>query len=230
MMYQLPDTARINHARYRVLIRTIRMIVGAAVLTVIALVAAASADAASAPATVTLHEQAVVGQGNIYLGQIGDIEAAEELAGQLADVEIGPSPLAGREREINAGYVRMRIARAGFDRNAVSLAGAEAVIVQRPAPARAHVPTPMTHNTAAVTHTSTTPDMPSVEPSAPPPVVIKRGSSVKITVLNGGVTVTTTGQLLDEAAVGEFTTARVKTTSRKVCGVLSSPRDLIVTL
>jgi len=174
---------------------------------------------AAAQATVFLHEQALVPDGTIALGQLADISADEETARELAAVEIGYSPLPGRRRSISAGYVRMRMARAGFDAKGVTLTGAPAVTVCHQAP-----PT-MAQDTPSSRQTATEPD-----DLAAGPIVLRRGQNVEIVVISGGFVVSTTGQLLGDAAVGESALARVTTTGQKVCGMLTASRQITIRL
>jgi len=174
----------------------------------------------AAPATVSLHEQVLVPQGTVTLGQLAEIAAEEELTGQLAAVEIGRSPLPGHHRSISAGYVRMRMARAGFGTKAVTLAGANAVLIYRdgPVPARTR-PTIQRSGTSSGSLTA----------AAPQPL-LRRGEKVQIVVINGGIVISTSGQLLQDAAIGESVMARVGKTGEKVCGTLTGPRQITIRL
>jgi len=176
-----------------------------------------------------------VPQGTVTLGQLADIAGAEELTGQLAAVEIGRSPLPGHQRSITAGYVRMRIARTGFGTKAVTLAGANAVLVCRAGPVRSIQRRPPIQLGVGLEARPTgrmgesAEDDRGVAMPAPQPL-LRRGEKVQIVVINGGIVISTSGQLLQDAAIGESVMARVRTTGQKVWGTLTGPRQITIRL
>ncbi len=217
------------------------------VIVTLALVLLSSALYA-APATVSLHEQVLVPQGTVTLAQLADIAGGDELAGQLAAVEIGRSPLPGHQRSISAGYVRMRMARAGFGTKAVTLAGANAVLVRRAGPVRSIQRRPPILPGVGLRFDKLTAlsnvegearptgrmgesaeDGRGVAMPAPQPL-LRRGEKVQIVVINGGIVISTSGQLLQDAAIGESVMARVRTTGQKVWGTLTGPRQITIRL
>lgn len=231
MMVPKRETARTSYLLCRCAMRVVQLAVAAAVLVLAALVASATANAAaddqSPGATVDIREQVTVSSATIVLDQVAEISACDADAQSLADIEIGPSPLAGHQRTITAGYIRMRIARAGFGRADVAIGGAAAITVRREALAAA-VPV----QSPTVSRAPAAPAVGSAlhEPPAPEPIIAKRGTNVKITVISGCVTVTAAGQLTANTAVGEYASARVKTTGRQVFGQLQGPNEMIVRL
>ena len=221
--------ARTSYAIHRFIMRAIQFAVALAVLTLAGLWVSASASAAQTiAATVAVREQVVVPSGTICLAHLAEISAPEEQVGVLGDIEIGPSPLAGHARTITAGYIRMRIARAGFGRNDVQLEGAHQVIVRCEAAAVTPVTTERINTPTA--QTSVTGTQAQVDPLSVPPVAVRRGSNVKITVVSGRVSVTASGQLSEDTTVGEYTTARVRATGRQVFGRLNTPNEMVVRL
>ena len=230
MMVPRRDTARTSYLLHRRAMRVAQLAVAVAILILVALVAGATAHAATeglGGATVDIREQATVSSSTICLEQVAEITASDEATHTLAGIEIGPSPLAGHERTITAGYIRMRIARAGFGRDEFALGGAAEITVRREGAAGV---TPRASSPAAAEPAARVTESPSAQPPPPAPVIAKRGATVKITVVSGCVTVTTNGQLAADAAVGEYATARVRTTGRQVLGQLLGPNEMVVWL
>ncbi len=230
MMVPRYDTARASYLLHLRAMRVARLAVAVAILILVALVAGATAHAATAGlggATVDIREQATVSSNTICLEHVAEITASEEAVQTLAGIEIGPSPLAGHERTITAGYIRMRLARAGFGRDQFVMGGAAEITVRREAATGviAGPPSP-----ASAEPTARVTESPPSQPPTPAPMIAKRGATVKITVVSGCVTVTTNGQLAADAAVGEYATARVKTTGRQVLGQLLGPNEMVVWL
>ncbi len=185
----------------------------------------------AAPATVSLHEQVVVPPGTLTLGQLAEIAGEQELTGQLVAVEIGRSPLPGHQRTITAGYVRMRIARAGFAGKAVALTGARAVLVRRETPVAATGSSSSGLSSEAVATGGVGESAAAGRTAGPaPPVLLRRGERVQLVVISGGIVISTSGQLLQQAAMGESVMVRVANTGQKVCGVLTGPRRVTIGL
>ena len=208
----------------------------------VAVLGAFTSACRAAPVTVSLREEAVVAAGPVTLGQLADIEAETEASPQIAAVIIGSSPLPGRERRISAGYVRMRMARAGVGSDTAKLGGASAVVVRvaaekavRPQVAataeangrRGTGPRPTTATTDGTGRRGTGPRPTTTTGEA---WSCKRGQRVQIRVVCGSIVVITSGQLLENAAAWEPAIARVGSTGNRVCGVLSGPRELTVRL
>ncbi len=208
----------------------IRRAVG--IMAVAALVASFAATCRAGPLTVLLREEAVVAAGPVTLGQLADIEAETEASSQIAAVIIGSSPLSGRERSISAGYIRMRMARAGVSGDTAKLGGAAAVVVRVAAEkaVRPQVPAGQVRDPATASHGPRPATRPSSSAVAGEAWTCKRGQKVQIRVLCGNIVVLTSGQLLENAAAGESVMARVGSTGGRVCGVLSGPHELTVRL
>ncbi len=205
----------------------IRRAVG--IVAVAALVASFAAACRAGPVTVLLREEAVVAVGPVTLGQLADIEADTEASPEIAAVIIGSSPLPGRERRISAGYIRMRMARAGVSGDTAKLGGAAAVVVRVKS---AEAVSPRDAATAKANGRRGIPPVgrDPTTATAGEAWSCKRGQRVQIRVLCGNIVVLTSGQLLENAAAWESVMARVGSTGGRVCGVLSGPRELTVRL
>ncbi len=201
----------------------------------VATLAAFASPCRAAPVAVLLHDEAVVAAGPVTLGQLADIEPGSETSSQIAAVIIGTSPLPGHQRTITAGYVRMRMARAGIGSDTASLTGAAAVVVRvaaekavRPQVAAAQPSTQRLHYDKRFGQAGM-PVLQTAEGNGKS-WSCKRGQKVQIRVLCGNIVVLTSGQLLENATAWEPVTARVQSTGGKVFGVLSGPRELTVKL
>ena len=189
-------------------------------------------------ATVTLHERAEVGEGAITLAPLADITASEDLTDRLLAVDIGPSPLLGRSRSINAGYVRMRIGRVGVDPQTVELTGASAVQVHRPgisplleqAHSDPHTTAPAQADLGG-THTqhgSCSPHPASSQPAQAP--LLRRGEQVQVVVVRSAIVIQTIGRLMTDAALGMPVIVQVAGSRQRISGLLTGPRQVEVHL
>ncbi len=186
----------------------------------VALLAAAmlSLAAGARCAQIDLQERARVGAERILLGDLAELTGCEAEVEALVKLDVGPAPLPGGERSLSVGYLKMRLRRAGIDCATVTFAGANEVLVSRPAPAVApSVPTgEQAEGEGEVTA------MP------PEPVTIARGTRVQLTVICGAVQVMAEATTLDETPVGARAKLRVEQTRETVFAELISPTEAII--
>ncbi len=175
--------------------------------------------------SVQLRPAATVSAGAVLLADIAVVEPPAA-AGELATVEIGPAPLPGGSREFAAGYVRLRLRKAGVDLKGVAFRGAERVSVSRQAP-------PPTAATAATAEPSeplrqtadAAPTAPTADELPPPPaaaVKLRRGTIFKLVLSTGGLSLEALGELMMPCAVGEIGRFRVAETRALVAAQLTS--------
>jgi hypothetical protein len=204
-----------------------------AIRVAILLTSLALCTTALAGPTVTLKKRAVV-DGAVTLGDIADIEAEETSASTedgsddsadrptpsdaspLAQVTIGQSPLPGRSRTVSAGYVRMRIARAGIE--GVTIEGAGCVELLGAG-------------------TLTASDQPRREapqptgtPAEPPPPVVHRSQRVQVTLINHGVIIHAAGRAMADAAHNQPVPVRISSTGQQIQGIATQPGRVVVQL
>lgn len=163
--------------------------------------------------TVTLHSRAQVAGERLELGEIARITGDEAKA--LVALDMGPAPLPGGERTISLGYLKMRLRRWGL--------GEEQFVFEGPAE--------VTVSTAAVAAQPavSAPTPIESEPIAPPPVMVKRGSTLRLQVTCGGVTILASATTLEDAAVGAIVKLRVDQTRQTTWALLDSPTLAILT-
>jgi len=107
---------------------SIWLIWGAAALQIIFQSYAAATDQTS----IFLLEAVEVDSAALYLGKIARIDGPDpQLIQQLNDVVIATSPLPGRDRTIEAGYVELRLRQNGFDPAELVLEGSSHVRATR---------------------------------------------------------------------------------------------------
>lgn len=172
--------------------------------------------------SVELRPAATVSAGAVLLADIAVVEPPAA-AGELATVEIGPAPLPGGSREFAAGYVRLRLRRAGVDLKGVAFRGAERVSVSRQAPpppaeaaAEAEPSEPLRQTADAA---PTADDLP---PSPAAAVKLRRGTIFKLVLSTGGLSVEALGELMMPCAVGQIGKFRVAETRALVAAQLTS--------
>lgn len=153
-----------------------------------------------AESTLTLQETARVGSGTVTLGDIAVIDADEDIAEDLGAVVIGNSPLPGRSRTITAGYIRMRLARAGVGEKVV-IEGASEVKLTGAISAKLSAPGPQEQDEA---------------PAIP---VVTRSQRVKIMLINHGVTISASGRAMDDACLHQPVAVRVVSTGQEIQGI-----------
>ena len=167
-------------------------------------------------ATVELAESAQIAGDNIELGAVAIISGSDEEVARLAELDLGPAPLPGQSRVLSLGYLKMRLRRWGVNASEITFAGAGQVRVGRPAVIVAVV----TENTETVTQTGVAQTL-----APPPPVIVKRGSMVRLRVTCGAVSVMAGASTLEEAAVGAIVKMRVAQTHQTVWAVLTSQTE-----
>jgi hypothetical protein len=174
--------------------------------------------------SVELRPAATVSAGAVLLADIAVIEPPAA-AGELATVEIGPAPLPGGSREFAAGYVRLRLRKAGVDLKGVAFRGAERVSVSRQAPppvasVAAAEPSEPARQTADAAPTPATADELLPPPAAP--VQVRRGTICRLVLSTGGLSVEALGELMMPCAVGQIGKFRVAETRALVAALLTS--------
>jgi len=170
---------------------------------------------AAEPVAVTLHDSAQVAGERLELGEIAALAGPAEQAEQLAALDLGPAPLPGQSRTLSLGYVKMRLRRWGLGEDDLAFSGATEVEVST-APVAVAAPATPTMQEA------------STEP-LPAPVVVKRGSAVRLLVTCGAVTVVAGATTLEDAAVGAIVKLRVDQTRRTAWATLDSPTHASLT-
>jgi hypothetical protein len=160
---------------------------------------------------VTLRPQAAVSTAEVLLGQVADIQAAPELVARLQAVSLSSSPLPDRTRSIDAGYIRLRLRRFGFDPAQVELRGA-AVVVSRSGTPKA-LPTEAT-----------------ADPTTAQPALVRQGQLVDVEVRCGGVAVRTAAVACRDGAAGELIDLRLEKLNRKVPARVTGPGRVVLTI
>ena len=127
------------------------------------------------PATVELRESVLIEGEGITLGQLAEI-TPQERAEELGAVKIGPAPLPGDSRRLTAGYLKMRLRHGGVACDEIAFTGAECVEVRR-------APT-LTGTSPAEQGEVEATDQPGARHLTPEPVVVPRGTRVRLTVLD----------------------------------------------
>lgn len=166
-------------------------------------------------ATVELAESAQIVGGSIELGAVAIISGSNEEVAGLAGLDLGPAPLPGQSRVLSLGYLKMRLRRWGVNASEIAFTGAGQVRVSSPA----IVVAVATENTQPVTQTGV------AQTLAPPPVIVKRGSMVRLRVTCGAVSVVAGATTLEDAAVGAAVKMRVAQTRQTVWAVLTSQTE-----
>ncbi len=169
---------------------------------------------------INLHERVQIDGDRILLGQLADIDAVGERAEALATVSVGPAPLPGRERTLTVGYLKLRLRRCGIDCGALTFTGAEQVTVAGP-PAATVAFAPAAGDPSAA-------DAANV-PGAPAPIVVPRGTRVRLAVECGAVRVLADATTQEDAAVGALVRLRVEQTRETVSAQLLSPTQALIT-
>ena len=164
-------------------------------------------------ATVELAESAQIAGDHIELGAVAIIGGSDEEVALLAGLDLGPAPLPGQSRILSLGYLKMRLRRWGVNAGEITFAGAPQVRVSK----SAAVVAVATHDTGTARQTGVT--------QTPAPVVVKRGSMVRLRVTCGAVSVMAGATTLEDAAVGAVVKMRVAQTRQTVWAVLASQTE-----
>ncbi len=181
----------------------------------LALAAVMWAGAVAHGAVVELREQAEVNGARIELGSVAAVSGTEEETARLEALDLGPSPQPGGERSLSLGYLKMRLRRWGVADKDVSFTGASSVQVRRPAAI-----IEVTRQQAAPGGTDD-----AESPQLPSPVVVARGSLVRLAVICGAVRIVAGATTLEDGAVGGVTRMRVTQTRQTVWAELISPTE-----
>ena len=147
-----------------------------------------------APAAITLKPRAQVSAAMVLLSDVAEVlppEAAQALAG----VELGPAPAPGVERTVTAGYVKVRLRRAGVDLDKTVFQGERTLVICL-APPSAPAPAPPT--------------------AAPRPgdgaVGVKSGAKVTLVVQVGGLRIATEAEAVQACYINQEGLFRVRET------------------
>lgn len=184
--------------------------------------------APSTAAVVELRESAHLDEERIVLGRVAEIEAVAAPTGEaaeegvpltelLAEIDLGPAPLPGDSRRLTAGYIKMRLRRSGVNCGDLTFEGADAVRVHRPAP---------TAPEAAASVEGEDAQGGAVE--APPPVEVRRGARLHLTVAHGAVVIGAEATLLEDAVVGGRARLRVHQTRETVIAQIVGPTEAVI--
>jgi len=171
------------------------------------------------PETVIALKDAVeVTSERIELRALATVTGPEQERKALESVDVGPTPLPGRSRTLTLGYLKMRMRRWGLDPESVAFAGSQQIEVSRPAaPVQPIDLRADEHPSDSVT-------------SLAPPVTVKRGCRVQLTVVCGGVHVVAEAMTLEDGVVGQPVKIRVAQTRETVWGTLYGPTSAILRL
>lgn len=178
-----------------------------ALMLILCVLAASVGHCAEPQAVVTLHAEARATGADVMLREVADLQADPEMLGRLALVSLSSSPLAGTSRIIEAGYISLRLRRAGFGPLQVAIVG-ERVTVRRPA-----VASGVTEAQAGSTP----------HPAAAVPPLVKRGQLVEVVAECGAVTVRASAIASRDAAEGELVELRLPDSSRRSVGRVVGP-------
>jgi hypothetical protein len=171
---------------------------------------------------VVLRAEATVDAAEVLLGQIADVQATPELSARLAQVSLGSGPLAGGQRTIEAGYVKLRLRRFGIDPAGVDLQG-ERVTVSS-AKAASERPAPQAGTPSPGTRTGASAAVGSSSANAQPPT-IKRSQLVEVLVQCGGVVIHANGRAMADAATGEWVKVVLDGTNRSLVARVTGPGE-----
>jgi len=171
---------------------------------------------------IDLHQRVQIEGDRILLGHLADIDAVGERAEALAQVTVGPAPLPGRERTLTVGYLKLRLRRCGIDCASLTFTGADEVTVTGPPVA-----------TVVLDPAAGAADPPAGQaeaaPAAPAPILVPRGTRVRLAVECGAVRVLADATTQAEAAVGALVRLRVEQTRETVSAQLLSPTQALIT-
>lgn len=173
------------------------------------LLAMAGAWAEEVRPVVALRAEVTLQTPEVLLGQVGEIVAAGELQAKLAAVSLGSGPVAGTQRVIDGGYIRLRLRRFGIDPAGVELQGERVTVT---APATAHIALPQK---AASGRT----DGPR-EAALP---LVKRGQLVEVRVQCGGVIIHATGRALMDGGDQELVKISLEGSNRGITARVTGP-------
>jgi hypothetical protein len=164
------------------------------------LTAAALHAESVAPTAITLRPTVQVSAATVLLSDVAQVTPAEA-AQALAGAELGPAPTPGTARTFTAGYVKVRLRRAGVNLRATVFQG-EQCMVSRAAGSSAQAPvSTMSGSEAAAGAMS--PD-------------VRIGGKVTLVVRLGGLQITTEAEALNACVVGQEALFRVRDTRATV--------------
>ncbi len=195
--------------------------IGVARISGLALATALAAACVCRAAVIELHERAAIDGDRILLSELGEIAAASDEAEALGRVDIGPAPLPGRERTLTVGYLKMRLRRCGIDCASVTFAGAHEVRVSGPPAAAPLRVEPGADDAADV--------QAGGGEAAPAPVLVPRGTRVRLAVVCGTVRIVADATTQEKAAVGAIVRVRVAQTRETVTAQLIGPTEALIT-
>lgn len=152
---------------------------------------------------VALVTRATLATDEVTLGQVAAITASGDLATALGAVSLGSAPVPGQTRTIEAGYVRLRLKRYGFDPAQLALSGAT-VVVAREGPATTTGPAPA---------------------AGQPSPTLRRNDTVTVAVRCGGVMVSVEGRVVSLNPSGETALVFLPQTGRTVPTRVLGPRQ-----
>ena len=184
------------------------------------LIAAGSCSAEEIRPLIALRTQVAAEGPEVLLGQIAEITAPAELAGKLAAVSLGSAPVAGSQRTLQVGYLKLRLRRFGVNPETVDWQGESVMVAGKPT---------VSQVTAAVV------DRPGAQPSAAvpdqaAPLLVKRNQLVEVQVQCGGVTIHATGRAMADAADNELVKVTLDGSKRVLTTRVTGPAQTICSI
>lgn len=171
---------------------------------------------------VVLRAEATVDAPEVLLGQIADVQAPAELSAKLAQVSLGSGPVAGAQRTIEAGYVKLRLRRFGIDPASIDLRGERVTVAS--AKAGGEQVAPSSGVTALGARIGTAPRAGLAVADAQPPLV-KRNQLVEVLVQCGGVIIHANGRAMADATEGELIKVILEGNSRSLVARVTGPGE-----
>lgn len=168
----------------------------------------AVAAAAIAPTTITLRPTAQATGEVVVLQDVAEV-TPPQAAQALANMELGPTPAPGVPRTLTAGYVKVRLRRAGVNLEGTLFQGERTVVTR-----------------AAAAHTS----LPVATPPAPTAATpgtgpdLKPGAKVVLLLRVGSLQITTEAEALRACNIGQEGLFRVRETQAMVKARLLDPQ------
>ena len=168
---------------------------------------------------VRLKAEAEVRGEMVRVADVAVVEGSEEAKARIGEVVVGPSPLPGEARMISAGYVKLRLRKAGVGLEDVRVEGDWVKVRGGP-----HPPALLPRREEG---TATSPPGPlSTEwrgggtTAARGAGMVKRGEAVEVWVRAGGIVIKTGGRAVSEGLIGDVVSVRVDQTQTIVSGVV----------
>ncbi len=181
-------------------------------------VAAAGLCAAEEGAvTIVLQQQTEIATEQIALGQIAALSGPQEQTEKLATVTLGPAPIAGYQRSLKVGCIKLRLRRMGWDPEEFTFKGAEQTIVTRKRPRQPQ-------------STTLSGDDERSRGEGPPKIGVQRGDKVRIILKYKAITVITAGQVMQQAARDELVEVRIAGSSDAIYAQVTGPHTVEVQL